>query len=366
MSNDKKSKFPQITQLTEEQRANLAVYHEKWVALALSTGRMTEEERHRVPVHVHGLYAAAKLDLPKAVVVVPGPLCMALAGGAAAWWWHQRKEGREPPASGPFAEAVAADSMRYAKAGIAPTAVRDAVFAATYPGEANGKFSKLDPAVAECQRMWYLPTQGGNLWAGWACFLDYWDHILGQREDCAEAFQRARHWIELAKISGYRWMAPDFCMVSEKPTVFRTEMMGQTYRPHCEDGPTHSWADGFRIWHWHGVRVQRAVVEQPESITIDQIKTESNAEVRRVLRERFGEGRYLMETGAKLLDSDFGPGGGAPRALIQDNEDQRYLVGSDGSTTRTYYMRVGQTVKTCKEAHESLCGFSEQLIPLES
>jgi hypothetical protein len=62
--------------------------------------------------------------------------------------------------------------------------------------------------------------------------------------------------------------------------------------------------DGFAIWAWHGLRVAQAVIEKPESITIAQIDAEKNAEVRRVLTERFGAARYLLESGATPKQKD--------------------------------------------------------------
>jgi hypothetical protein len=135
-------------------------------------------------------------------------------------------------------------------------------------------------------------------------------------------------------------------------------------RLHSETGPAISWPDGWGIYAIHGVRVPQFVVERPDQITLPLIAAEKNAEVRRVMRSRYGEGRYLIETGAKLIDSDHETArkGAAPRCLIEDSEGQRFLVGTDGSTSRTYYMRVRKEVTTCRQAHESLCGFPERSI----
>jgi hypothetical protein len=120
------------------------------------------------------------------------------------------------------------------------------------------------------------------------------------------------------------------------------------------------------LYFWHGILVPEHVVMRPEEITLAEIKSESNAEVRRIMRERYGEGRYLADTHAKLLDADYEgyPLGAAPRALLADDEYQRILVGTDGSTSRVYYMPMPDEVevKTCREAHEALCGFSEERI----
>ena len=114
---------------------------------------------------------------------------------------------------------------------------------------------------------------------------------------------------------------------------------------------------------WHGVRVPEHVIMQPETITLDQIKAEKNAEVRRIMRERYGDGRYLAEIGAKVIDTDSVPtdalaprAGSITRALIEDDDGLRFLVGSDGSTARVYYMECDNRnpPATCVQAYEQL------------
>lgn len=179
-----------------------------------------------------------------------------------------------------------------------------------------------------------------------------------------DAMSRADFWIALARISGYRWMHAEFCIVSERPIKLATELVRGVHVPHCEDGPSHLWGDGFAIWHWHGVRVPQHVIESPEKITLAEIAAEANAEVRRVMRDRYGIARYLKDTGAKLVHADYEVArkGAAPRALLEDADGNRWLVGTDGSTGRVYYMMAPQDAKTCRDAHVALCGFDESRI----
>ena len=46
------------------------------------------------------------------------------------------------------------------------------------------------------------------------------------------------------------------------------------------------------------------VVVRPDWITAKHIQTESNAEVRRVMLERYGTARYLRDIGAKRVQAD--------------------------------------------------------------
>lgn len=171
--------------------------------------------------------------------------------------------------------------------------------------------------------------------------------------------------IEFAKTGG--WFAPylEFIVLQNRQSELHFDDRG---RLHNEAGMAVKYSDGFGVWAINGVPVNEKIVMHPDSITVSEIKTQSNAEIRRIMRERFGEGRYLQETGAKVIHADFEGArkGSAPRALMQDHENQRWLVGTDGSTGRCYYMRVPQEVTTCKEAHQALCGFDEAKILAKS
>ena len=150
-------------------------------------------------------------------------------------------------------------------------------------------------------------------------------------------------------------------IIADRPEIQRINARGAI---HCEDGPAIKCRDGWEVYAIDGVRMSPKTVLAPAELTVAEIKAEKNAEARRVMRERFGEGRYLAETGAKLIHADYETArkGAAPRALMQDDENQRFLVGTDGSTGRVYYMRVPNDVTTCREAHVALCGFDETKI----
>jgi hypothetical protein len=60
----------------------------------------------------------------------------------------------------------------------------------------------------------------------------------------------------------------------------------------------------IREYYWHGVRVDEDVIMHPEKIAVEQIEVEQNAEVRRVLIERYGLDRYIQESGAIATHQD--------------------------------------------------------------
>jgi hypothetical protein len=60
-------------------------------------------------------------------------------------------------------------------------------------------------------------------------------------------------------------------------------------------------SDVENVYFWHGVLVPAFVVVRPDWITLKHIETEDNAEVRRVMIERFGTAKYVRESGADLV-----------------------------------------------------------------
>lgn len=87
-----------------------------------------------------------------------------------------------------------------------------------------------------------------------------------------------------------------------KPVVHVEDVNGGR-RLHCEDGAAVE-SDAENLYFWHGVLVPAFAVVRPDWITLDHIHHEENAEVRRVLLERFGFDRYIRDTGALPLHAD--------------------------------------------------------------
>jgi hypothetical protein len=201
--------------------------------------------------------------------------------------------------------------------------------------------------------------QGGNMWSAYDCYLTAMRDVLGF---IIPEHEKYAAWEACAtKAGGFRMMHDEFCIISDYPEILEID---EQNGPHCEDGPSHRWRDGWSLWHIHGVVVPEWIVIHPELITIETIDAEKNIEVRRIMIERMGVGNYLQASGAKVIDMDMRevmPGSGryVPRALMRAKDGRQYFVGTDGSTTRCYYMRVKDDIQTCRKAHESISGLSE-------
>lgn len=139
------------------------------------------------------------------------------------------------------------------------------------------------------------------MWAAWDCYLTAARDILGLHFPAHQAYES---WEAAAIHSGFRIMHPEFCIVSDFPEVLRVDDQNL---PHCEDGPSHRWRDGWSLYHWHGIRIPAEWVEDKASLTAAMALHWENIEQRRAACEIVGWDRILEQLNAKTIDKDDDP-----------------------------------------------------------
>ena len=259
--------------ITPEEKVAMDAIAQKWIGIAMRTDPI---EPDKIVPAVHALYAVAGLKQPR-VVIVPSPLVMAFAYGASAWVWHCRKN--------PVTD-------------FATEAATDAATESVEYDVARACFALAGKGGLECARLWYRSYQGGNMWAGWCAYLSAMRDVL--KLELPE-FEKYQAWEDAALHGGFRVMHEEFCIVSDFPAEIHKD---EQHRPHNDAGPSHRWRDGWSLWYIHGVRVTEQIVMHPETLTVAQIDAEENAEVRRVMLERFGISRYIVESGSTPQHQD--------------------------------------------------------------
>ena len=110
---------------------------------------------------------------------------------------------------------------------------------------------------------------------------------------------------------------------------------------------------------WRGVPIAPRIAFEPGSITVAEILSESNSELRRVLLERFGLERFLTEANPEVLDQDRDAGGERKllRVPMEGDEALVCILVLCPSTGRRYILRVPPTMKTCRQAIAWTAGF---------
>lgn len=127
---------------------------------------------------------------------------------------------------------------------------------------------------------------------------------------------------------------------------------GRPPRLHRVDGPALE-SDVENLYFWHGVRVPAFVLTRPERITVEHIRSEENAEVRRIMIERYGPSRFILDSKAEVLHQDeFGTLYRAPL----ENDEPLVMVRVVNSTPepdgsrREYFLRVPPLIMRAREA----------------
>lgn len=197
---------------------------------------------------------------------------------------------------------------------------------------------------------------------------------MGEQCGCKEKTSRALlksfsplsgiEWFGAISSGTWIWPFDEFVVASDWPIRSEKDERG---RVHGENDAAVEFADSYRVWVWHDTIVPKQVILFPEALAFEHVEKERNLEIRRIMIERIGAGKYLKQAGAVLEDMDtLTLDGSAPRALMRDKLGNKWLVGTDGSTARVYTMAVPERVKTCKEAHEMIAGFDESRLIAEA
>jgi hypothetical protein len=78
--------------LLPEHKARFPEWQNKWIANAMSTKPMDDDDRAQMKAAIVGMYQAAGLEPPPEhrIVFVPSPFVARFASGFASWIWHQR------------------------------------------------------------------------------------------------------------------------------------------------------------------------------------------------------------------------------------------------------------------------------------
>jgi hypothetical protein len=155
---------------------------------------------------------------------------------------------------------------------------------------------------------------------------------------------------DMAKSCGWSVLFWDWAFISAKPEYIKLD---EQNRLHCETGAAVRYPDSFSVFAIHGVRVPEKVVASPETITVPEIESESNAEVRRVMIDRYGPERYLTDSQAEEIhQDDFGI---LYRKKLPMDEDLvmvkvvNFTPEPDGSF-KDYFLRVPPTMERARQA----------------
>ncbi|MGW0136299.1 DUF6745 domain-containing protein [Streptomyces sp. NPDC003299] len=153
----------------------------------------------------------------------------------------------------------------------------------------------------------------------------------------------------VAPNAGWWWPLEEAAVVCERPVALHRDEAG---RLDHGDGPALAFADGFALYAWRGMPVPAAFLAELAGLTPERIRTEENAELRRVMLEYYGYERYLADSGARPLHTD---ATGTLWRIDLDGDEPVVMVEVLNSTPepdgtrRTYWLRVPPQTRTARE-----------------
>lgn len=345
-------------ELTEEHRARLPEWSQKWIDISLKTGRISEDEEVQVRQHVMDLYRAASLEPPRNVVIAPSPICASFAAGIAAGAWYlrgnvvfsRRLSEAEIQTAVRTACRIADDQVSadvedtYLAARAAIETGGDPLLApAAITGPGGVPSREVVRWLLECvDRSWRM-RHSGNHSNGETAYISFFRHVVKLDYDYSS-------WAPYEALSHYgpRYVHPDFCVVSDWPEVLLCDDEG---RPHSATGPFCRWRDGRELWRWHGIEVPKEWILHPENLDPQVALTEVNAERRRAAAEIIGWSKILDRLSPRTVDRDPDPQVGELLEVdLPDAPGSRFLRVLCG-TGRTFVLSVPEGCRTAAEAN---------------
>jgi hypothetical protein len=361
-----------IESLTKEQEALIPEYVKKYTELGLSTKPVSKE---RVEEIISQVYKAGKVKKPKMILHVDSPLAIFYAYAILEELEKQKIFGSNISGSvlnsvdSIVLDSVGKNVFSSVKSNVRSNIWNDVwsnVWTSVESNVLGSVESNVETNIENNVGRNVLDNILGNVWNNvWG---NLWNNVysgllFGSHE--AErlsfyAFMLYELKLKIDEINGllnslelgWFYVGKDVCIVSSKPSEMHLNAHG---RLHNDSDMAIKYPDGYGLYAWHGVIIdwdKSWIITNPERITLESINKEQNAEVRRVMIERFTFERYIKESKAKPIDeSKWGQlfsldiGLPEPVKLV-------YVTNStpepDG-TYKKYMIPVPPHIKTCLE-----------------
>ena len=298
-----------IETISADQIARFPAYVKKWTDIGLSTEAADFESAEKAALEG---YRLAGLPAPMVMLRVSSPYA-ATMGGALAWMML-REMGQPVKAQ---VQSQVWDQVQSQVRDQVRSQVVDQVWDQVWAQVGDRVWDQVRADLPKFADAGKNNDMGGQLWAAFASYVSFLRDEMGWSGDTLPKFSVYE---ALATSCGWVWWHQNVCAISDRPSAINRDAQG---RLHCEHGKAIEYRDGWGFYAIHGVRVPEQVVMSPETLTVTQVQTEENAEVRRVMIERMGYDRYVSEAGLKVIDQC------GPDHKLQGLRTARLLRGDD-------------------------------------
>jgi len=297
--------------LTKEQEAQIPIYKKKWFDIGSScepADRKTAEEA------ISKMYKIIGKDCPKFIwVESPAVGCLVL---------HKMK--KKSSLGDSLGDSLRDslwdslrdslwDSLRDSLGDSLEGSLRDSLGGSLWGSLRDSLWGSLRDSLGDSLGDSLWGSLRNSLWgslegslrgqecAYWVCFYQYCSEIVNvkYREQDQE---NLNVWDSLVKSMGWWFPYEGTCICCERPKTIHWETNRANPRLHCENGPALEYRDGYKVYCWHGLRVKEELIEKP--IMLEQIDNEQNAEIRRIMLERYGTTKYILDSKLEPIAED--------------------------------------------------------------
>ena len=325
-----------IESLTPEQEALLPEIRDEWIALGLSTDPANRPEAEEA---INTSYKVAGLEVPQWIIWMDSPFAGALAQAVLP----------DIIVGLPDFSSQSTETISELTAKVVQECI------ATPPD----KPLPISKDAKSRLTLWYSAFVGSQFWADM-----YAGHEAMAKIGVTGLEPVLDGQCKVARNAGWWWAYMHFAVVTERPNLLVRDPAG---RLHSSEGPAIRWPDGWGVYAWHGRRVPPWVVENP---TVEQIRAETNVEIRRCAIESLGWDTFINSGELRLMDTAPDPGNPGQELRLFDvpssllSTSSRLLICINGSPERDgsrnmYSLPVPSESTDAVEAAAALAGLSK-------
>lgn len=219
---------------------------------------------------------------------------------------------------------------------------------------------KLAKAAGSKSNLAWTQYLGGQFWAGgWyygpagasfcidACGLEL-DPDIELRFRAVQAVTMSACWW---------WLSDKVCTVSERPYILKKDPA--TGRLHNPSGPALAWRGGMELYRWRGAVVPKEWITKPQDLDPMTALTHRNIELRRIAAEILGWAKVLKSVPNRTIDTDPDPQIGRLLEVdLPDAPKSKFLEVRCG-TGRTFCLPVPAGMTTALQANAWTYGLEE-------
>jgi len=345
-----------MTNLTKDQISRFPEYVKKWTDIGLSCEPV---DMPRFKAGVALAYTAAKIKPPTDIIVCDSPISLLEENSVRGSVFNSVRDNVWNSVRNSVCNSVynsVSNSVSNSVWNSVDESVSDSVWNSVYNSVWNNVWNSVFNNVSNSvsDSVWNSVSNSvmvremyyGSHSSGWLSSYSFMREVVNLKQQTEPLVGL----MEMAQSAGWAGMYTDVVIVQHRHSELHRNLEG---RLHCETGMAVKYRDGWGLWAIGGVTVDEQIVMKPETQTVEQIRVEANAEVKRIRIERFGWDRYLKEIDAKEIDARHNAIENTYEVLVKTPDGMTVLLPTC-KTGRLFSLEVPTGITTCEQAQSWL------------